>query len=169
MAALPILHYPDARLHLKAVAVTKFDEKLRQLVADMTETMYLNNGIGLAASQVNVQQRVFIMDLSKKNEASQLMVLVNPHLTAVEGEEFNEEGCLSVPGVYEKVKRAEKITVEYQDTHGRQFCLSCTGLKAICIQHEMDHLDGKVFVDYLSNLKQNFIKKKMKKLFKNEN
>lgn len=168
MALLPILHYPDERLHLIAAPVTKFDAQLCQLIADMQETMYYNNGIGLAASQVNVQQRIFIMDLAKNHETSQLLVFINPQIIAREGEDYHEEGCLSVPGVFERVKRANALSLAYQDTEGRQLSLHCAGLQAICIQHELDHLDGKVFVDYLSALKQNFIKKKMKKLFRNE-
>jgi len=168
MTKLNILHYPDARLHLKAKPVEKFDNNLKQLVKDMAETMYANNGIGLAATQVNIQQRLFIMDLAKEEEPSQLTVVVNPVITNKEGETVCEEGCLSVPGVFETVKRAEKITVTYQDENGTPHNIECDGLKAICIQHELDHLDGKVFVEYLSALKQNFIKKKMKKLFKDE-
>lgn len=166
MALLSILHYPDTRLHLKAKPVTNFDQKLKQLVADMAETMYANKGIGLAATQINVQQRIFTMDLAKDGEASQLMALINPIITEKIGEVTGEEGCLSVPGIFETVNRAQKIVVNYQDIAGNHHHLECDGLKAICIQHEIDHLDGKVFVDYLSPLKQNFIKKKMKKLFK---
>lgn len=168
MSTLQILHYPDARLHLKGKPVDKFDEELKKLIKDMAETMYTNNGIGLAATQVNIQKRLFIMDLAKEGERSQLMTLINPVITEKEGETSCEEGCLSVPGVFETVKRAEKIKVTYQDENGTIHNLECEGLKAICIQHELDHLDGKVFVDYLSSLKQNFIKKKMKKLFKDE-
>lgn len=168
MALLEILHYPDERLHLKAIPVEKFDDKLKELVSDMAETMYQSNGIGLAASQVNVQQRLFVMDLAREGEPSQLMALINPVILSKEGQSIGEEGCLSVPGVYEKVTRAEKITVQYQDEEGNKHIKECTGLMSICIQHEIDHLDGKVFVDYLSNLKQNFIKKKMKKLFRHE-
>ncbi len=168
MALLEILHYPDERLHLKATPVEKFDDKLKEFVSNMAETMYQSNGIGLAASQVNVQQRLFVMDLAREGEPSQLMALINPVILAKEGQSVGEEGCLSVPGVYEKVTRAEKITVQYQDEEGNKHTKECTGLMSICIQHEIDHLDGKVFVDYLSNLKQNFIKKKMKKLFRHE-
>lgn len=166
MALLNILHYPDERLHLKAVAVEKFDAELKQLVADMTETMYDYNGIGLAATQVNVQKRLFITDLAKEGQPSQLTVFINPVISNKSGEVKGDEGCLSVPGVFEPVTRAEKITVDYQDLDGNPHNLTCEGLQAICIQHENDHLDGKVFVDYLSALKKNFIKKKMKKLFR---
>ena len=166
MALLTILHYPDQRLHLKAAPVASFDREIKQLVKDMAETMYDSNGIGLAASQLNVQKRLFIMDLAKEGQNPQLKVFINPQILEKSGSEASDEGCLSVPGVYEKITRAEKITLKYQDVNGEEHLLSCDGLMAICIQHEIDHLDGKVFVDYLSPLKQNFIKKKMKKLFK---
>lgn len=166
MALLEILHYPDERLHQKAKPVTEFNDELRQFIKNMQETMYENNGIGLAATQVNVQKRIFVTDLAKENEASLFTVYINPIIRDKFGEVKGEEGCLSVPGVFEAVTRAEKITVDYHDEHGNSHTITCDGLKAICIQHENDHLDGKVFVDYLSGLKQNFIKKKMKKLFK---
>lgn len=166
MALLQILHYPDERLHLKAKEVTEFDEKLKTLVANMSETMRDHNGIGLAATQVNVQKRLFIMDLAKEGEPSQLTVFINPKITQKHGEVKCDEGCLSVPGIFEAITRAEQITVEYQDLGGKKHKMDCEGIKAICIQHEADHLDGKVFVDYLSGLKQNYIKKKMKKLFR---
>ncbi len=166
MALLQVLHYPDSRLNLKAKEVTEFDEKLKKLVTDMAETMRENNGIGLAATQVNVQKRLFIMDLAKEHELSQLTVFINPKITQKSGEIKGDEGCLSVPGVFEPISRAEKVTVQYQDLNGKTHQIECEGIKAICIQHETDHLDGKVFVDYLSGLKQNFIKKKMKKLFR---
>lgn len=166
MALLNILHYPDEKLHLKATKVTEFDMKLKQLVADMTETMYESNGIGLAATQVDVQKRLFITDLAKDGEPSKLTVYINPIIRDKIGEVRGDEGCLSVPGVFEPVIRAEQITVDYQDIDGKSHTITCSGLQAICIQHENDHLDGKVFVDYLSGLKQNFIKKKMKKLFR---
>lgn len=168
MALLQILHFPDTRLHLKANDVTEFDESLRKLVDDMAETMYENVGIGLAAIQVNVQKRVIIIDLSGNDEPNKLMVFINPEILSKNGEVIGEEGCLSVPGIYESVKRAVHIKVKYQDLEGKEYTLECDGLMSICIQHEIDHLDGKVFVEYLSNLKQNFIKKKMKKIFKPE-
>ena len=168
MAILSILHYPDPRLHLKAKEVTEFNAELKQLVTDMAEAMYNSNGIGLAANQVNIQKRLFIMDLAKEGETSRLQVFINPGFLEKRGEVRGDEGCLSVPGVFEPVTRAEWIKVEYQDLDGKKHLLECDGLQAICIQHENDHLDGKVFVDYLSGLKQNFIKKKMKKLFKDE-
>lgn len=166
MSILNILHYPDERLHLKAKEVTDFNDELQEFITNMTETMYESNGIGLAATQVNVQKRIFITDLAKDGEASKLMVYINPKIYNKIGEVAGDEGCLSVPGVFEQVTRAETITVDYQDVHGKLHTITCSGLQAICIQHENDHLDGKVFVDYLSNLKQNFIKKKMKKLFR---
>ncbi|MDQ5921053.1 MAG: peptide deformylase [Pseudomonadota bacterium] len=166
MSLLSILHFPDSRLHLKAKEVVIFDEKLHQLVQDMADTMYENKGIGLAATQVNVQQQVIIMDLSGSDEPRNLMVLINPKIIDKKGEVVSEEGCLSVPGVYESVKRSENIQVKYQDISGAEHSLDCDGLLAVCIQHEVDHLMGKVFVEYLSALKQTFIKKKMHKIFK---
>ncbi|MEN9947061.1 MAG: peptide deformylase [Pseudomonadota bacterium] len=168
MAILPILHYPNPRLHLKAKTVDKFDAELHQLINDMRETMYESNGIGLAATQVNVQKRLFIADLAKDGAPSQFKVFINLKIIEKSGEHCGEEGCLSVPGIYETVTRASWVKVEYQDEYGNSHTLECDGLLAICIQHENDHLDGKVFVDYLSGLKQNYIRKKMKKIFKNE-
>jgi peptide deformylase len=168
MALLQILHFPDSRLHLKASPVTLFDKKLKQLVDDMADTMYKNVGIGLAAIQVNVQKRVIVMDISGQDEPNKLLVFINPQILSKSGEVVGEEGCLSVPGVYESVKRAEKIKLKFQDLEGNEHTLDCDGLMSVCIQHEIDHLDGKVFVEYLSPLKQNFIKKKMKKIFKPE-
>ena len=167
MTILAILHYPDERLHRIAEPVTQFNAELKRLVKDMIETMRENNGIGLAATQVNVIKRVFIIDLAKDGATSQLQVIINPKITPltptiVKG----DEGCLSVPGVYEAISRFEQIGLEYQDLDGKIQNMECEGLKAICIQHETDHLDGKVFVDYLSALKKNYIKKKMKKLFR---
>lgn len=150
MSLLSILHFPDSRLHLKAKEVVIFDEKLHQLVQDMADTMYENKGIGLAATQVNVQQQVIIMDLSGSDEPRNLMVLINPKIIDKKGEVVSEEGCLSVPGVYESVKRSENIQVKYQDISGAEHSLDCDGLLAVCIQHEVDHLMGKVFVEYLS-------------------
>ncbi len=166
MALLPILHYPDARLHLQATEVTEFNQELKQLVADMVETMHDSNGVGLAATQVNIQKRLFIIDLAKEGEKRKLIVFINPKILTKSGEIRGDEGCLSVPGIFEPVTRAEKISVAYQDLSGEPQLLECSGIQAICIQHENDHLDGKVFVDYLSGLKQNFIKRKMKKLFR---
>jgi peptide deformylase len=162
MAKLDILHYPDPRLHLVAKPVKQVDERIKKLVADMAETMYAAPGIGLAATQVNVHERVIVIDLSETKD--QLRVFINPEIVAKEGETEYEEGCLSVPGIYDKVTRAERITVRALDRHGEPFELTADGLLAICIQHEMDHLAGKVFVEYLSPLKRNRIKSKLSKL-----
>ena len=161
MARLDILHYPDARLHTVAKPVKAVDERVRQLVDDMAETMYAAPGIGLAATQVNVHERVIVIDLSDSHDA--LQVFINPELVAQSGTEESEEGCLSVPGVFDKVTRAERITVKALDRDGKSFELEADGLLAVCIQHEMDHLMGKVFVDYLSNLKRNRIKARLLK------
>lgn len=161
MALLPILKYPDERLHTVAQPVTQIDERIKKLVEDMTETMYESNGIGLAATQVDVHERVVVIDISE--ERNHLLVLINPNITQKNGETTYEEGCLSVPGIYETVKRAEQITLEYQDLSGSLNTLQADGLLAICIQHELDHLLGKVFVEYLSPMKQNRIKTKLKK------
>lgn len=161
MALLNILQYPDERLHTIAQPVEEFDDKILALVADMAETMYQARGIGLAATQVNVHKQVVVMDLSE--ERDQLRVFINPVITHKEGDTEFEEGCLSVPGIYETVHRAERVTVEAYDEHGEKFVLEADGLLAICIQHELDHLAGKVFVEYLSPLKQNRIKTKLKK------
>ena len=161
MALLAILRYPDPRLHLKAKPVEKVDDEIRRLVADMAETMYEASGIGLAAIQVNVHRRVVIIDVSE--DKSGLMVFINPVIVERRGEQTCEEGCLSVPGVYEKVTRAEEVTVEALDRDGKPFRLEADGLLAVCIQHEIDHLDGKVFVEYLSNLKLNRIRTRLAK------
>lgn len=161
MALLPILKYPDERLHTVAQPVAQIDERIKKLVEDMTETMYESRGIGLAATQVNVHERVVVIDISE--ERNDLLVLINPNITRMEGETTYEEGCLSVPGIYDTVKRAERITLEYQDLSGSLKTLEADGLLAICIQHELDHLLGKVFVEYLSAMKQNRIKTKLKK------
>lgn len=159
MAQLEILQYPDARLHKVAKPVTVFDDKLKTLIQDMQETMYEAPGIGLAATQVDRHIRLIVIDTSK--EKNDLIVLINPKIIAQDGAQDYEEGCLSVPGVYEKVTRAEKITVEAQNADGETFQLDADGLLSVCIQHEMDHLMGKVFVEYLSPLKRNRIKTKM--------
>lgn len=166
MALLNILHYPDPRLRTRAKKVTSFDPDLKTLISDMFETMYEAPGIGLAATQVNVHQRLLVMDVSEeKNEPK---VLINPEIIAAEGEEEMDEGCLSVPGYYETVRRAEKITVRAQDEQGELIEWSAEGLEAVCIQHEIDHLDGKLFVDYLSTLKRDRIRKKLEKIKKQE-
>lgn len=161
MALLNILQYPDERLHTVAQSVTQFNDRIRTLVQDMAETMYEARGIGLAATQVNVHERVVVMDLSE--ERNELRVFINPVIAAREGNTEYEEGCLSVPGIYETVHRSERVTVEAYDEHGEKFILEADGLLAICVQHELDHLAGKVFVEYLSPLKQNRIKTKLKK------
>jgi peptide deformylase len=161
MALLPILTYPDPRLHTVAKPVTLVDDRIRRLIDDMAETMYAAPGIGLAATQVNVHERVIVIDISE--ERNQLIAFINPEIVAAEGREMAEEGCLSVPGIYDKVERAEKVTVKALDRHGQSFTLDADGLLAVCIQHEMDHLQGKVFVEYLSQLKQTRIKTKLRK------
>lgn len=161
MAILPILNYPDPRLHTVAKPVREVDAAIRRLIDDMAETMYAAPGIGLAATQVNVHQQVIVMDISE--DKSGLQVFINPKITASCGVQDYEEGCLSVPGIYETVTRAEKIIVEALGRDGQPFTLEAEGLLAVCIQHEMDHLLGKVFVEYLSPLKQTRIKNKLLK------
>jgi peptide deformylase len=161
MALLPILRYPDPRLHTVAEAVVEVTEDIRQLAADMAETMYEAPGIGLAATQVNVHKRVIVIDVSE--DRSELLTLINPEILSSSGTEEGEEGCLSVPGIYETVQRAERVKVRALNLDGKSFELEANGLLAVCIQHEMDHLIGKVFVQYLSILKQNRIKGKLAK------
>jgi peptide deformylase len=161
MALLHILRYPDKRLHTVAAPVKRVTEEIRQVIKDMAETMYAAPGVGLAATQVDVHKRVIIIDVSETRD--QLTVFINPELVATSGTSEFEEGCLSVPGIFEKVYRAERITVRALDTEGKRFTLEADGLLAVCIQHEMDHLEGKVFVEYLSRLKQQRILKKLKK------
>lgn len=161
MAILSILHYPDERLHTVAQPVAEVDDRIQRLIDDMAETMYAAPGIGLAATQVDVHEQVVVMDVSE--DKSRLMAFINPRLVASCGTQEYEEGCLSVPGVFDTVRRAEKVTVEALDRNGKPFALEAEGLLAVCIQHEMDHLKGKVFVEYLSQLKQGRIKNKLKK------
>ncbi len=161
MALLNILNYPDDRLHTIARPVAEVDDRIRTLIDDMGETMYAAHGIGLAATQVDVHERLLVIDLSDTHD--ELQVFINPVITHRDGEVVYEEGCLSVPGVYDKVTRAEHVIVEALDRDGKPFTLETDGLLAICIQHEIDHLDGKVFVEYLSPLKQNRIRNKLKK------
>ena len=161
MALLPILRFPDPRLKKVAAPVAKIDDSIKKLVADMAETMYEAPGIGLAATQVDVHQQVVVIDISE--EKNQLLTLINARITARDGFQVGEEGCLSVPGIYDKVERAERVTVEYLDLDGQTKTLEADGLLAVCIQHELDHLSGKVFVDYLSQLKQGRIKSKLAK------
>jgi len=158
MAHLAILEYPDPRLRIRAEPVTEFDAALRRLVADMLETMYAAPGIGLAATQVDVHRRILVVDVSEERNAP--LCLINPEILSAEGRVSYEEGCLSVPDVFETVDRAERITVKAQNEHGETIELEAEGLLAICIQHEMDHLEGKLFVDYLSTLKRDRLKKK---------
>ena len=161
MAKLEILHYPDKRLRKVAEPVDVVDDSIRSLVDDMFETMYAAPGIGLAATQVDVHKRVIVMDLSvEKNEPQ---CFINPQITKSEGVEQTEEGCLSVPDIFETVERAERIVVKALDKDGKEFTLEVDGLLAVCIQHEMDHLQGNLFVDYLSPLKQLRVKKKIQK------
>ncbi|TAK43474.1 MAG: peptide deformylase [Betaproteobacteria bacterium] len=161
MAILNILRYPDARLHKVALPVTVFDDGLRALVRDMTETMYAAPGVGLAATQVDIHKQVIVVDVSERRDST--VVLVNPEVVDASGISDIEEGCLSVPGIYETVERAERVRVRAYDQHGKSFTLEAQGLLAVCIQHEMDHLKGKVFVEYLSPLKQQRIRGKLAK------
>ncbi len=161
MSTLSILEFPDPRLRTRAVPVTVFDARLRKLVEDMFQTMYEAPGIGLAASQVDVHQRLVVMDVSK--DRSEPLVFINPEIIAREGVWMNEEGCLSVPGIFEEVQRAETITVCARKVDGTAFEMRLEGLVSICLQHEMDHLEGKLFVDYLSDIKRERIRKKLEK------
>ena len=161
MAILKILQYPDERLHKVAKKVSQVNEATRKLVRNMAETMYAAPGVGLAATQVDVHECIIVMDVSDGRD--QLMVFINPEIIGRSGASDYEEGCLSVPGIYETVSRAEKITVRALDEKGASFTLDAEGLLAVCIQHEMDHLIGKVFVEYLSQLKQTRIRAKLKK------
>ena len=161
MAILDILRYPDPRLYTIAQPVEKVDDSVRRLVRDMAETMYAAPGIGLAATQVDVHKRVIVIDVSDARD--QLVVLINPEIVWREGEKECEEGCLSVPGVYDIVKRAERVGVRALDADGRQFELAAEGMLAVCVQHEIDHLEGKVFVEYLSRLKQTRIRARLQK------
>ena len=161
MALLNILRYPDGRLHKVAAPVTVFDESLKRLVADMTETMYAAPGIGLAATQVDVHKQVIVLDVSERRDS--LVVLINPEILDASGVSDIEEGCLSVPGIYDTLERAERVKVRAFDANGNPFTLEAQGLLAVCIQHEMDHLKGKVFVESLSQLKQQRIRARLAK------
>ncbi|HSG64160.1 MAG TPA: peptide deformylase [Gammaproteobacteria bacterium] len=161
MALLNILEFPDPRLRTRAVPVERVDDSVRQLIDDLLETMYEAPGIGLAATQVNVHRRVLVVDVSE--DRSQPIVLVNPEIVERSGIEETEEGCLSVPGIFDRVTRASRIRVRALDRDGDLQEIECDGLLAICIQHEMDHLEGKLFVDYLSELKRTRIRKKLEK------
>ncbi|PKO52813.1 MAG: peptide deformylase [Betaproteobacteria bacterium HGW-Betaproteobacteria-13] len=161
MALLPILRFPDPRLHTRATDVAVVDDSIRQLVKDMAETMYEAPGIGLAATQVDVHKRVVVIDISE--DQTGLMALINAEIIERSGEQVCEEGCLSVPGIYEKVTRAERVRVKALNEKGEPFELEAEGLLAVCIQHELDHLEGKVFVEYLSQLKLGRIKSRLAK------
>lgn len=161
MALLTILLHPDPRLYTKATRVTTVDATIRALVSDMAETMYAAPGIGLAATQVDVHKQVIVIDASETRD--RLLVLINPEISSHEGSQYLEEGCLSVPGIYEPVERAERVRVRALGVDGRPFTLDAEKLLAVCIQHEIDHLEGKVFVDYLSRLKQQRIRAKLEK------
>jgi peptide deformylase len=167
MPRLTILRYPDPRLHLQAREVKQVDERIRRLVDDMLETMYAAEGVGLAATQVDVHERVIVMDTSEQHD--QPLVLINPVITARSDEmAVNEEGCLSVPQIYDRVERHARVTVQALNRDGEPFELEAEGLSAVCVQHEMDHLLGKVFVEYLSPLKRNRIRTKMLKKTREE-
>ncbi len=161
MALMEILEFPDPRLRTVAKPVEAFDEALSALVRDMLETMYDEKGIGLAATQVNVHQQVLVMDTSDSRESPR--VFINPRLLVADGVQTYEEGCLSVPGIYANVERAEQVRVEARDVEGERFEVELEGLDAVCLQHEMDHLQGKLFVDYLSPLKRQMVRKKLEK------
>ena len=164
MALLEILHFPDSRLRLKAKPVTQVDDRVRQTVKDMLETMYNAPGIGLAATQVNIQEQIIVIDVSE--DKNQPIVLINPKILEKDGIEEMHEGCLSVPGIYEKVQRAEHIRYTALDENGEAYEREADDLLAVCIQHEMDHLEGRLFVDYLSPLKKQRVKKKIQKMQK---
>ena len=161
MALLNILHFPDDRLRTKAKPVTQVTAKHRTLISNMLETMYDAPGIGLAATQVNFHERILVIDISE--EKNEPIVLINPEILEKEGDQEFDEGCLSVPGIYETLHRAEKVRIKALDQQGESFEMEAHGLLAICIQHEMDHLEGKLFVDYLSQLKKQRIRKKLEK------
>ena len=161
MALLNILRYPDPRLYKKAATVSEVDDSIHRLARDMAETMYAAPGVGLAATQVDVHKRVIVIDSSETRD--QLLVLINPEIIAREGIQYCEEGCLSVPGIFEPVERAERVTVSALGMDGKPFTLEAEKMLAVCIQHELDHLEGKVFVGYLSRLKQKRIKARLQK------
>jgi len=162
MAILKILQYPDQRLHTLAKPVVEVNDQVRKLVADMAETIYAAPGVGLAATQVDVHKQVIVIDISETRD--KLLTFINPEILASSGVSDCEEGCLSVPGIFEKVQRAERVTVRALDREGKLFTLDADGLLSVCIQHEIDHLKGKVFVEYLSRLKQARIRNKLKKM-----
>ena len=161
MAILDILQYPDPRLHEPAQRVDKIDAQTRKLIDDLAETMYSAPGIGLAATQVDIHKQIIVIDVSEDH--SDLRIFINPEITRREGAAVNQEGCLSVAGIFDNVERAESVTVTALDRNGSRFTLNASGMLATCIQHEMDHLSGKIFIDYLSELKQNRVRAKLKK------
>jgi len=161
MSLLPILRFPDPRLKKVAAPVARIDDRIRQLARDMAETMYEAPGIGLAATQVDVHLRLIVVDASETRD--QLLVLINPEIAAQEGSQKCEEGCLSVPGIYDRVERAEHVVVRYLDLDGQEQTVEASGLLAVCLQHEIDHLQGRVFVEHLSQLKQLRIRSKLAK------
>ena len=161
MALLPILEFPDPRLRTRAEPVRQFDAALKQLIADMLQTMYAAPGIRLSATQVNVHRQLLVMDVS--SEKNQPQVYINPQIVTRDGVEVSEEGCLSVPNIFEEVERAARVQVRAQDADGEPFERDLDGLAAVCLQHEMDHLAGKLFVDYLSGLKRERIRRKLEK------
>ncbi|MFI3199372.1 MAG: peptide deformylase [Methylococcaceae bacterium] len=167
MGILTILEFPDERLRKKAAMVKTVDDKIKKLVDDMLQTMYDSHGVGLAATQVDVHQRVIVIDVSEEKDDP--IFLINPEIIEKDGIKESEEGCLSVPGFFEKVKRAEHIRVKALNRDGQSFEFEATDLLAVCVQHEMDHLNGKLFVDYISSLKRQRIKKKLEKIHKMEN
>ena len=161
MALLNVLHFPNPRLRLKAEPVDEVTPEIRQLLDDMLETMYADRGVGLAAIQVNIQKRLIVMDVSDNYDTP--LCFINPEIISVNGHRLFEEGCLSVPGIYEKVKRGEKVKFKYLDREGQSHIVECEDLLANCIQHEIDHLNGILFIDHLSSLKQSRIRKKLEK------
>jgi len=161
MSRLPVLHFPDPRLRKRATAIESIDDEIRQLAQDMLETMYAEGGIGLAATQVNVQLRLIVIDLSEHKNSP--LILINPEILSTDGSEEMQEGCLSVPGFYETIERAETIDYQFQSPDGAHKKAQADGLLAVCIQHEIDHLDGKLFIDYLSPLKRQRLQKKIEK------
>ncbi len=167
MSILEVLHFPDERLRIKALPVEKINADIKKITSDMLETMYDENGIGLAATQVNIQKRIVVIDLSE--EKTEPLILINPEITKLEGKETMREGCLSVPDYYDTVERAENIVFNYKTLEDELVTLEIDGLLAVCVQHEIDHLDGKLFIDYLSPLKRQRLKKKLEKLEKLDN
>ena len=165
MAILNILHFPDERLRTRAIPVAKVTDDHRTLISNMLETMYDAPGIGLAATQINFHEQILVIDISE--EKNQPIVLINPEILEKEGDQEFDEGCLSVPGIYETLHRAEKVRIKALNKEGESFEMTAEGLLAVCIQHEMDHLQGKLFVDYLSQLKKQRIRKKLEKQQKN--